>query len=85
MSTLNIDESPVTCGEPARRTNNRCTYRNTRARDGVWDTNVVVNSGIVVRFDLINSVDVRDLGSGESRVKESRVESRFGSCSRSCA
>ena len=76
----------MTCGEPAWRTDDICTYRNSRARDSVWDQNVVVNSGIVVRFDLRDSFDARDSGSresrvkesgsGESRVKESRVESR---------
>ena len=56
------------CGEPARRTDNINTYRNIRARDGVCDKNVSTNSGNVARFDLRDSFDVRDSGSGESRL-----------------
>ena len=54
-STLNIDESPVTCGELARRTDNVDKYYNTTARDGVWDKNVVVNCGNAVGFGLGDS------------------------------
>ena len=67
-STLDIDESPVTCGEPARRTDNIDNYHNTRARDGVWDKSVFVNSGSTVRLDLRDSGIVGVL---ESRVGES--------------
>ena len=41
-STWEIDESPVTCGEPASRTDNIDVFHNIRARDGVWDKKVVV-------------------------------------------
>ena len=69
-STLKIDESPVTCGEPARRTDHIEQSHNARARDGVWDKNVVLNSGSAVRFDL------RDFGNCWSfRVEGRRVGS----------
>ena len=77
-SILEIDELPVTCGEPVRRTDNICTYRSTRARDEVWDMKSSGDSGSVVRFDLRDSFDVRDSGSGESSVKESGVVSGIG-------
>ena len=69
-STLNIDEPPVTCGEPARRTDNIDQSYKARARDGVWDNNVVVNFGNDVRFYLRES---EVLGVWESRVGESAV------------
>ena len=73
-STLKIDESPVICGEPARRTDNIYKYHNNTARDGVWDKSVVVSSGNAVRFDMRDSGVVGVL---ESRVGESGVLSTF--------
>ena len=69
---MKIDESPVICGEPAQRTDLIDKYRNTKARVGVWDKNIVVSSGNVVRSDL------RDSGTGETRVGESGVSSTVG-------
>ena len=71
-SSSKIDESPVTCGEPARRTDNICTYRNTRARDGVRDVESNGKLRSSVRFDLRVSFDVRDLGSGGVRDSKSK-------------
>ena len=63
-------ERPVTCGEPARRTDTIDKYHNTRARNGVRDKNVFVNSWSAVRFDLRDSGIVGVL---ESRVGDSGV------------
>ena len=74
-SILKINESPVTCGEPARRTDHIDQSDNNKVRDGVWDQNVVVKSGNVVRLDLRDSGESE---SGKSRVGGSGFLSTVG-------
>ena len=71
ISSQKINETPVTCGEPARRTDSINTYRtNNMAWEGVWDQNHIMKSRNVVRFDLR---DLGIVGVSESRVGESEV------------
>ena len=63
----------MTCGEPARRTDNICTYRNIGARDVGNVSSSVGNVQSPVRFDLrdsgsLGSNVVRDSGSASSNV-----------------